>query len=56
VSSSVSRGTICSASPTTPMSQAPKIGAVGSVLIATMVADFSMPTRCWTAPEMPHAR
>ena len=30
-----------------------KIGAPGSLLIATMVDEAFMPTRCWMAPEMP---
>lgn len=51
----VSSGTISWRSPTTPPSQKPKIGASGSELIATINADRSIPTRCWRAPEIPHA-
>jgi len=32
-----------------------KIGASGSLLIATIVREPFMPTRCWIAPEMPSA-
>src|SRR4029079_8513861 len=53
--SSVSFGTIWCRSPTTPMSQKSKIGAFGSLLIATIVPDPCIPTLCWIAPEMPHA-
>ena len=31
------------------------MGALGSELMATIVPDFSMPTRWASAPEMPHA-
>ena len=34
----------------------PKIGASSSLLMAMMLAEPFMPTRCWVAPEMPHAR
>ena len=53
--SSVSFGTIACRSPTTPMSQKSKIGAFGSLLIATIVPEPCMPTLCWIAPEMPQA-
>ena len=53
--SSVSFGTIWCRSPTTPMSQKSKIGAFGSLLIATIVPEPCIPTLCWIAPEMPHA-
>ena len=53
--SSVSFGTISCRSPTTPTSQKSKIGAFGSLLIATMVPDPCMPTLCWIAPEIPQA-
>ena len=33
---------------------AEKIGASGSLLIATMTLESFMPARCWMAPEMPH--
>ena len=42
-------------SPTIPMSATSKIGASGSLLIATMVRASLMPVRCWMAPEMPMA-
>src|SRR5581483_7887477 len=53
--SSVSFGTIACRSPTTPRSANSKIGAFGSLLIATIVFDPCMPTLCWIAPEMPSA-
>ena len=53
--SSVSFGTIWCRSPTTPRSQKSKIGAFGSLLIATIVPAPCIPTLCWIAPEIPHA-
>ena len=53
--SSVSFGTISCTSPTTPRSLNSKIGAFGSLLIATITFELCMPTLCWTAPEMPSA-
>ena len=53
--SSVSFGTIVCRSPTTPRSANSKIGAFGSLLIATIVFELCIPTLCWIAPEMPHA-
>src|SRR5262249_17913642 len=53
--SSVSFGTISWRSPTTPRSQNSKIGAFGSLLIATTVPEPCIPTLCWIAPEIPHA-
>ncbi len=53
--SSVSFGAICVRSPTTPRSAKSKIGAFGSLLIATIVPDPCMPTLCWIAPEIPSA-
>ena len=53
--SSVSFGTIWCRSPTTPMSQKSKIGAFGSLLIATIVPEPCIPTLCWIAPEIPQA-
>ena len=32
-----------------------KMGASRSLLMATMCLAPFMPTRCWVAPEMPHA-
>jgi hypothetical protein len=32
-----------------------KIGASGSLLIATMVFNVCIPARCWMAPEIPTA-
>src|ERR1039457_5757695 len=32
------------------------MGALASLLMATMILDPFMPTRCWMAPEMPTAR
>src|SRR5256714_13322469 len=48
-------GTIPCPSPTTPRSLNSKIGAFGSLLIATIVPELCMPTLCWIAPEMPSA-
>jgi hypothetical protein len=53
--SSVSFGTISCTSPTTPRSENSKIGALASLLIATITPEACMPTLCWIAPEMPHA-
>ena len=53
---SVSFGTILLRSPTTPRSENSKIGALASLLIATMFSDPCMPTLCWIAPEIPAAR
>ena len=53
--SRVSSGTISFRSPTTPRSAYSKIGACGSLLIATIVPEPCMPTLCWIAPEMPTA-
>ncbi len=53
--SSVSFGTISCTSPTTPRSLNSKIGAFGSLLIATITFELCMPTLCWIAPEMPSA-
>src|SRR3954454_13765617 len=55
VMSSVAAGTTVFRSPMTPKSASSKIGASGSLLMATMVFDVCMPARCWMAPEMPHA-
>ena len=53
--SSVSFGTISCRSPTTPRSENSKIGAFGSLLIATITFEPCMPTLCWIAPEIPSA-
>src|ERR671934_28954 len=53
--SSVSFGTISCRSPTTPRSAYSKIGAFGSLLIATISPEPCIPTLCWIAPEMPTA-
>ena len=53
---SVSLGTILFRSPTMPRSENSKIGALESLLMATMFSDACMPTLCWIAPEMPAAR
>ena len=53
--SSVNRGTISWRSPTTPRSAYSKIGACGSLLIATITPEPCMPTLCWIAPEIPTA-
>ena len=55
LTSSVSFGTTSCTSPTTPRSENSKMGAFGSLLIATMTPELCMPTLCWIAPEMPHA-
>lgn len=51
----ISCGTTWNRSPTTPKSAISKIGASGSLLIATMVLAVCMPARCWMAPETPIA-
>ena len=53
---SVSLGRILFRSPTIPRSENSKIGALASLLIATMFSEDCMPTLCWIAPEMPAAR
>ena len=53
--SSVSFGRISFRSPTTPRSAYSKIGAFGSLLIATIRLELCIPTLCWIAPEMPTA-
>lgn len=53
---SISLGTTECTSPTMPRSATPKTGASGSLLIAMMVPESFIPTRCCMAPEMPHAR
>ncbi len=53
---SVSLGTILLRSPTIPRSENSKIGALASLLIATMFSELIIPTLCWIAPEMPAAR
>ena len=52
---SVIAGTIWKRSPTMPYVATLKIGASGSLLIATMTFDEPIPARCWIAPETPHA-
>ena len=52
---SVACGTTVLRSPMTPKSASSKIGASGSLLMATMVFEVCMPARCWIAPEMPTA-
>src|SRR5581483_5447764 len=53
--SCVSFGTSWWRSPTTPRSANSKIGAFGSLLIATIVPEPCIPTLCWIAPEIPQA-
>src|SRR5439155_6854016 len=55
LTNSVSFGTISCTSPTTPRSENSKIGAFGSLLIATITPELCIPTLCWIAPEIPHA-
>src|SRR4051812_45025365 len=55
LTSSVACGSTVNRSPTTPKSTSSKIGASGSLLIATIVLDVCMPARCWIAPEIPLA-
>ena len=55
LTSSVSFGTTSCRSPTTPKSAYSKIGAFGSLLIATITPEPCMPTLCWIAPEIPQA-
>src|SRR4029077_4269292 len=56
LTASVSFGRILLRSPTMPRSENSKIGALASLLIATMFSEDCMPTLCWIAPEMPAAR
>ncbi len=51
----VSSGTAWNRSATRPMSATWKMGASGSLLIATIVLESFIPARCWMAPEMPTA-
>ena len=51
--SSVSFGTTSLTSPTTARSANSKMGAFGSLLIATITFEDCIPTLCWIAPEMP---
>jgi GNAT superfamily N-acetyltransferase len=51
--SAVSCGTIVCRSPTTPKSLKSKIGALASLLIATITWELCMPTLCWIAPLTP---
>src|SRR5918992_2886640 len=53
--SCVSLGTISCRSPTTPRSEYSKMGAFGSLLMATIVPALCIPTLCWIAPEIPQA-
>src|SRR6185436_706728 len=53
---SVSFGTILLRSPTMPRSENSQLGALLSLLNATMFSEDCMPTLCWIAPEMPAAR
>ena len=46
-------GTTSLTSPTTARSANSKMGAFGSLLIATITFDDCIPTLCWMAPEMP---
>jgi hypothetical protein len=55
LTASVSCGAMVNRSPTTPRSAISKIGASGSLLMATMVLEVCIPARCWIAPEMPSA-
>ena len=52
-SSAMTCGTTSKMSPTMPKSAISKIGASASLLMATMVSEVCIPTRCCTAPEMP---
>lgn len=51
----VNSGTALNKSATSPWSATWKIGASGSLLMATMVLESFMPAKCWMAPEMPTA-
>lgn len=51
----VSSGTAWNRSATRPTSATWKIGASGSLLIATITLLSFMPARCWIAPEIPQA-
>ena len=54
--SSTRRGTIVVDVADTARSLNSKIGAFGSLLIATITFELCMPTLCCTAPEMPSAK
>lgn len=55
LTASVSAGTTSKRSATTPTSATSKMGASGSLLMATMKFEPFIPTRCWMAPEIPQA-
>ncbi len=52
---SISAGSTLCTSPTMPRSATEKMGASESLLMAMMFLDPFIPTRCWVAPEIPHA-
>ena len=54
-SASISAGSTLCTSPTMPRSATEKIGASWSLLTAMMFLEPFIPTRCWVAPEIPHA-
>ena len=54
-SASMSAGSTLCTSPTIPRSATEKIGASWSLLMAMMFLEPFIPTRCWVAPEIPHA-
>jgi hypothetical protein len=55
LSASIRAGSTLCTSPTIPRSATEKMGASWSLLIAMMFLEPFIPTRCWVAPEMPHA-
>ena len=54
-SNPISSGTAANRSASRPKSATLKIGASGSLLIATITLESFMPAKCWIAPEMPAA-
>lgn len=52
---SANLGTASNKSATKPTSATWKIGASGSLLMATIILDSFIPAKCWIAPEMPMA-
>lgn len=48
-------GTALNKSATNPQSETWKIGASGSLFMATIVFESFIPAKCWIAPEIPTA-
>ncbi len=52
---SIISGIALNKSATSPKSATWKIGASGSLLMATIVLESFIPAKCWIAPEIPTA-